>query len=154
MENPEHLRAVTRIIASTVLISSDGKILMGRKDKGGVYSNAWHIPGGGVKDGETLVAAAAREVLEETGLEVPEREFVALEKVWHGADAKTLKTGERVWANMEFNHFEVRFDKPAAQLTARATGDLIDLTWFSRAELKKVEHIPGGEEFFVDQGYM
>lgn len=47
--NPENLREITREIVSGLIFSADGKLLMGKKDptKGGVYSDCWHIPGGG-----------------------------------------------------------------------------------------------------------
>jgi hypothetical protein len=58
--NPEHLPVIHREIASTVLFSSDGSLLLGRKDPegGGVYADKWHLPGGGTEAGEPLPQAA------------------------------------------------------------------------------------------------
>ncbi len=36
------------------------------------YRDGWFLPGGGVKVGESLVGAMARELVEETGIELPE----------------------------------------------------------------------------------
>ncbi|MEE3140730.1 MAG: NUDIX domain-containing protein [Actinomycetota bacterium] len=36
------------------------------------YREGWYLPGGGVKTGESLVGAMQRELLEETGIELPE----------------------------------------------------------------------------------
>jgi 8-oxo-dGTP diphosphatase len=51
-----------------VLICRDGEVLLVRHEKGG--RSYWLVPGGGVDAGETMVAAAARELLEETGYSV------------------------------------------------------------------------------------
>jgi 8-oxo-dGTP pyrophosphatase MutT (NUDIX family) len=90
--NPKNLREFKRPIASLIIISSDDRILMGRKDplKGGVYPNAWHIPGGGVDDGESLEAAARREAREEVGVDLTDEVLVSLPFVWHGESPKTL----------------------------------------------------------------
>jgi len=52
-----------------VVLDGDGRVLLARRahepSKG-----EWSLPGGGVELGETLEAAVAREVLEETGLAV------------------------------------------------------------------------------------
>jgi len=46
----------------------DGEVLLVRHEKGS--RSYWLVPGGGVDTGETMVAAGAREVLEETGYSV------------------------------------------------------------------------------------
>ena len=157
--NQEHLREINRIISAAVIFSKDGKILMGRKDpaKGGVYPDAWHIPGGGVEPVETLEDAVTREIGQEVvGLDLSKYEVTHLPIVGEGASPKTLDTGERVWCNMQFNHFEVHLDKPAAELAQelKPGDDLVELRWFGRDELPNVQQIPGGEEFFVEAGYM
>lgn len=131
---------------------------MGHKDsgEGGVYPNAWHIPGGGTEDGETLEQAARREASQEVhGIDFAAATFTYLSKlVGHGATEKTLKTGERVWCEMEFNRFEIRLPIDAADTTPEPGDDLVELRWFSREELATVEQIPGGREFFAAAGYL
>jgi 8-oxo-dGTP diphosphatase len=51
-----------------VLICRDAEVLLVRHEKGG--HSYWLVPGGGVDAGETMVEAAARELLEETGFDV------------------------------------------------------------------------------------
>ncbi|MFY7854607.1 MAG: NUDIX domain-containing protein [Rubrivivax sp.] len=56
-------------ISAGALIEADGRLLLVRNVKSGHY-DFWVAPGGGVKADETLEQAVAREVLEETGLQV------------------------------------------------------------------------------------
>ncbi|HEY1644909.1 MAG TPA: NUDIX hydrolase [Candidatus Saccharimonadales bacterium] len=162
--NPRNLREINRRIASLVVISSDGKILMGRKDpsKGGVYADAWHIPGGGIKrkiDGmeESLEEAARREGQEEVvGLDLTGQKLTPIPFIGHGESVKTLDAGEEVWCNMEFNRLEVRLTQTAIELEGilKPGDDLVELHWFDEDELSSAEQIPGGKEFFVEAGYL
>jgi len=156
--NPDNLREIDRPIAALIIISGDNKILMGLKDpsKGGVFADAWHIPGGGIdKDkGESEEDAARREGLEEVGIDFTGSTLNLLPFIGHGESPKTLESGEKVWCNMTFNRFEVRLEEPAAEIKLQPDDDLVELRWFDRNELANVKQIPGGREFFVAAGYI
>jgi len=152
------MREIKREIASAIILSRDGKVLMGRKDPkgGGVYADVWHIPGGGLDSGETLRDALRREVLEETGINIDEEGVSVrqLDLVEEGTAPKTLETGETVLARMRFNRFEVLLPQDAEAVTLRDEGDLHGFRWFSPDELRDAEQIPGGREFFEQMGYI
>jgi 8-oxo-dGTP pyrophosphatase MutT (NUDIX family) len=151
------MREIQRTIVSALIFSDDGKLLMGRKDpsKGGVYPDAWHIPGGGVDEGETFLQTLEREVQEEVGIAVSECRVVPISKKGSGTAEKTLKeTGERVLCNMEFNYFEVYVPKNADEIKIELSDDLIEVKWFSKEELLSIQQIPGGKEFFEEMGYI
>ena len=58
----------TTLTAAVALVVLDGRVLMVRQRR--AYGVHWELPGGYVEPGETLEQTAAREVLEETGVEV------------------------------------------------------------------------------------
>jgi 8-oxo-dGTP diphosphatase len=57
------------IVGVGAVIVDDGKVVL-IKRRYEPLKGQWSLPGGGVEIGETLEAAVAREMLEETGLEV------------------------------------------------------------------------------------
>jgi 8-oxo-dGTP diphosphatase len=69
-ERPDNPRVGERVIRIRVgvLVCRDGEVLLVRHEKAG--HSYWLVPGGGVDTGETMVAAGAREVFEETGYTV------------------------------------------------------------------------------------
>lgn len=152
------MRTIQRKIVSALIFSKDGKILMGKKDpsKGGVYPDVWHIPGGGIEEGETMEQTLAREVFEEVGIDIKSYFAKSINIIGHGLAEKTLQdTGEKVLCEMEFNYFEIKIDdKNGDDIKLRLDDDLVEARWFSREELLEVKQIPGGKEFFEKMGYM
>jgi 8-oxo-dGTP diphosphatase len=67
-------------IAGVILVDSAGRLLLQLRDGNTrVDPYRWCLPGGNVDPGEDPLAAAHRELLEETGLKVQE-----LSLIWHG----------------------------------------------------------------------
>jgi 8-oxo-dGTP pyrophosphatase MutT (NUDIX family) len=149
------MREIQRTIASALIFSKDGKLLMGKKDsaKGGVYSDCWHIPGGGLDEGETLEQAVEREVKEEVGIDILPYNPVLIPEKSGGIAEKTLSSGEKVLCKMEFNIFRVDIsDKLASEIETNLSDDLVKIRWFSPEELPNVKQIPGGKEYFQKIG--
>lgn len=81
-------------ISAGAIVESDGRLLLVRHRRPGRY-DFWVAPGGGVKGEESLEAAAAREVREETGLAARVSKLLYIEeladagcryvKFWHAA---------------------------------------------------------------------
>lgn len=151
------MREISRTIVSAIIFSKDGKVLMGKKDSkgGGVYADCWHIPGGGIDEGETLEDGVIREVKEEVGITLTKKQLQKIPGTGSGTSEKTLKgTGEKVVCHMEFNRFEVHVDDVSDDITLSLDDDLKELRWFTREELQNVKQIPGGKEFFQEMDYM
>ena len=157
VEHSQELRRVGREIASVVIISADGKFLLGKKypEKEGSYVGYWHIMGGGVETGDALEDAALREVLEERGLVLSAEDLVKIEGVGNGESEKRLPNGERIISVMTFNRFEAKLGQDAKDIQLPPqTDEFEELRWFTPEELGGINQIPGGREFFVQQGYI
>ena len=74
MSAPPDARPVVGVGAVVV---REGRVLLIRRGKEPLRGR-WLVPGGTLEWGETLVAAVAREVLEETGVTVEPRELLAV----------------------------------------------------------------------------
>ncbi len=65
-------------LAVGVLVTKNGRLLLGRRAEGAREAGRWSFPAGFVERGETVEAAAVRETREETGLEVDLDELVGV----------------------------------------------------------------------------
>ena len=61
---------MARTLIAIAVVEEAGRVLIGRRPAGVPLAGLWEFPGGKVLTGETCAEAAARECLEETGVEV------------------------------------------------------------------------------------
>lgn len=150
----ETLRTIKQLLVAAVIESSDGKILMGQKPPHpqAVYPDAWHIPGGGIDDGETEKQAILREVAEETGIHTSD--VTLIDDKGTGEAVRTLKSGESVLCIMEFHVYSVQLASDAAEIPLNGGDDLTNLKWFTKAELATVNLTPPSMALFKRLGYM
>lgn len=69
-------------IAAGMIVENEGRILMVRHCKPGVY-DFWVAPGGGAEPGEDLLATARREVREESGIEAEPLQLAYVEEFFN-----------------------------------------------------------------------
>lgn len=132
------MRIINRDIVGGFIFSKDGKFLLGKNRKGGVYEGSFVVPGGGMDDGETKEEALRREILEETGLDT-NRAVVALFSESSGEHEKTLRdTGERVIVKMDFYNYRIDLNQNADEVEIIAEDDWYEPQWFDVAELNDV----------------
>ncbi len=150
------MREITREIVSALIFTKDGKLFHGMKaaNKGGVYSDCWHIPGGGVDEGENKIQALVREIVEETGIDITPYAIELVDDTGKGVSEKILKsTREKVLCNMRFNVYKVIIeDKNAEEIKVSLTDDLVKFKWFSVSELKNIKLTPPSVELFARLG--
>jgi 8-oxo-dGTP pyrophosphatase MutT (NUDIX family) len=151
------MREIERDIVSVLIFSKDGKIFQGMKDsqKGGVYSDCWHIPGGGVDEGENKEEALKRETKEETGIDVSGYKIILVDNTGSGESNKTLKTGENVICKMKFYVYKVEIDdKNSDEIKVSLDDDLVKYRWTDLKELSNLKLTPPSVELFKKLGYL
>ena len=151
------MRSINREIVSALIFSKDGKLFQGMKDphKGGVYSDCWHIPGGGVDEGENKLSALKREIFEETGIDISHYSIELVDDKGRGQSEKILKTsGEKVLCHMNFNVYKVIVtDKNAEKIKITLNDDLVKYSWINPSQLRTLKLTPPSTELFKRLGY-
>ncbi|MCW2950213.1 MAG: MutT/nudix family protein [Thermoleophilia bacterium] len=107
---------------------SDGRVLLVKRARD-PFKGYWDAPGGFVQEGENGEQAARRELLEETGLEVGELQYVIDVADVYGSD-RSMHT---------FNIFFRGICRDPDH--ARPASDVAELAWFSREELPPADEI-------------
>ena len=148
------MRRAQRRIVTAYIISTDGKILLGKKDpaKGGVYPDCLHNPGGGVDVGESDEGALVREVLEETGIDIRLANKTLIDTTGVGEAEKTLKTGEKIVVEMHFYVFRVDLGKASTAVELYPRSDLIDLQWYPVEALEHQKLTPPAVKLIALRG--
>ncbi len=127
------MRTIQRQIVGAFIFSNDNKILLGYS---GVYKEQLVVPGGGIEEGETLLEATRREVLEETGVDINSGTITHIPGSSSGESEKVLRdTGERVLVQMTFYDHEVRMPDNAEDIVVRSADDFHDAGWYSKEDL-------------------
>lgn len=121
---------------------------MGKKNSsnGGVYADCWHIPGGGIEENETEIAALKREILEEVGITFLDAQLV--DDFGSGESIKTLKTGEQVICQMKFHVYEVRLPTDALQTEVKLSDDLVETIWVEKENIWHYKLTPPSTDLF------
>ncbi len=119
-------------VGVSVLCHRDGAALLIKRGKP-PYKDHWSLPGGLVELGETLLAAAERELLEETGLTAD-----------LGAPVETFDSITRDDDGRIVTHFVLAvFSGQPVSGEARAGDDASDLEWVPFADLDSRPTTPG-----------
>ena len=151
---PAGLRQIKRDIVGAVIVSADGKLLLGKNQAGGVYEGMLTVPGGGIEPGEDAATALHREVLEETGIDLTHATVKQVATTTGGAEKTLPDTGERVWAAMTFHNYVVTLDVPASDVTLTAGSDFAQARWFTRHELASQQLAPTVAQLLATCGYL
>lgn len=150
------MRHIQRDIVGAVVRASDNKILFLKRDqrKGGVYSQQWQIPGGGIEKNETKIQALAREVMEETGLTIDEAHTTLLTDSMTGESVKELPTGEQVLCEMKFFTYQANLSKRSDEVTVLLSPEHSAYIWIDKENLASLDHAPPSVELFTSLEWM
>lgn len=125
------------------LVIRDGKVLLVRRGRA-PGKGFWAIPGGAVEIGETLQAAAEREVLEETGISIRAAEPVFVFDLIE-------RDGE---GRIAYHYVIVDLGAEYISGEARAADDAEDARWLAPADLAELNVAPVTLELLRKTGFV
>lgn len=118
----------TRVIVSAI-VEKDEKLLFGKKPHNiGPYPNTWHLLGGGINQGEQIINAIEREVLEESGITLTNIEPISFDE-----DYEPNKHG--IKTHYIFLVFRAQYK--SGELIPK--DDITELKWIEKSALSKTE---------------
>ncbi|MEI6040123.1 MAG: NUDIX hydrolase [Candidatus Berkelbacteria bacterium] len=151
------MRKINREIVSAVIISKDNKIYFAKYTRpGGVYADCWHIPGGGIEEGEDQITALKREITEETGINITNAKIKFIDGEEFGDSEKTLRdTGETVLCHMHFNDYQINIDLDADKIEMNPTDDeFSEQKWVNFDDIKNLNITPPSINLFKKMGIL
>ena len=119
-------------ISAGAIVEREGRLILVRSVIPERY-DFWVSPGGGVKEGESLEEAAAREVWEEVGLRANVGKLLYIEE-FANPDCRFIK----FWFAAEVTSGEISVAHPEAKAE-----NIIEAAWLTPAELKHKVVFPG-----------
>lgn len=117
-------------LGASACVWKDGKVLLIQRAKPPV--GLWSLPGGHVEFGETALAAAARELLEESGVTADLTAFVGLYEIIRKRPA--------------FHYAIACYGGTWRSGTALASSDALEARWLAPAELDSLDFVPNVRE--------
>ena len=140
MEKPEI--TAYRLCVGIMLLNAKGEAWIGRRfekqDDDGV-GKWWQMPQGGVDEGEDLLAAATRELYEETGVKTAS--MIAESKAWHTYDLPAQLIGKSwkgKYRGQKQKWFAFRFEGQEGEITLKVPGQSQEFDlwrWAKKGEL-------------------
>ncbi len=149
------MKKIHRNIVSALIISKDGRLLMGMKDpsNGGVYVDCWHIPGGGIEEGEDHIQALIREIKEEVGIDITSSKIELVDDLGSGISTRH-KNGEEVECHMKFNVYRVDFPITFTDVQVALHDDLKNFEWVELGKLPNYKLTPPSITLFKRLGWL
>lgn len=148
------MRTIKRDIAGAFIFSKDDKILLGKKAKGGVYEDTWVVPGGGIDRDETKIQALKREIKEEVGLSLRDKDITEISRPTFGESRKTLPNGDEVLVKMTFWDFKVGLPLNAEEVNISSNSEFKEVKFFSKYELERVKIGDATETVLKEIGFI
>ena len=90
-ERDYHLTKPLRKVGGVAIVSEGQVLLVKRSETAGKYPNFWAVPMGGIEKGETFREGAARELKEETMLDINPKDLVYLGTIKDGVYNRITK---------------------------------------------------------------
>ena len=90
-ERDYHLTKPLRKVGGVAIVSEGQVLLVKRSETAGKYPNFWAVPMGGIEKGETFREGAARELKEETMLDINPKNLVYLGTIKDGVYNRLTK---------------------------------------------------------------
>ncbi len=126
------------VCVGAIAIDRD-RLLLIRRGRGAAQGQ-WSVPGGRVETGETLMAAVAREVYEETGLEVVAERFVGMV--------------ERISDDYHFVIHDYLVTVLDERPKPKAGDDAAEALWVPLDEVTDFDLVDGLADFLAEHGFL